>query len=115
MDCKAPCAMAWKVLSIGANRPSDGTRGQCSGLGIAVCLRPGANDFIAVGDEVVPFCVQFLAGLDPPLHAGKSAVAGLAAVTAALAQPKLGKAIGIRPDSRVLVVICEGGHISATA
>jgi len=84
LDCKVPTQLAWDVLET------------------------GATDFVSVGDEVVAPCIELLTALESPLVAGESAVAGLAAVVGAAAQPEIAAALGLNSDSRVAVVICEG-------
>ena len=84
LDCKEPAPLAWRVLA------------------------PGAADFVSIGDECVAPCVQLLEALPAPLHAGKSAVASLGAVVAAAAQPELRARLGLSPDSRVALIVCEG-------
>lgn len=72
-------------------------------------LRIGVNDFVAVGDEVVQPCIDLLASeLSPPLVAGDSAVAGLGVLVAAAEQPELYAALGLSPESRVVIIACEG-------
>ena len=84
LDCKVPTALAWSVLE------------------------SGANDFVAVPDEVVTPCIELLGSLSPePIRAGESAVAGLGALLGACAQPQLASALGIGPSSRVALIVCE--------
>ena len=71
-------------------------------------LASGAHAFVAVGDEVIEPCQALLAGLEPPLPAGESAVAGLGALVAAAAQPGLRADLGLDARSRVVVIVCEG-------
>jgi len=71
----------------------------------------GANDFITLGDDVVGPAMRLLAeGVDedPPIVAGESAVAGLAALLAAGTDPALARSLGIGPQSRVLIIGSEG-------
>ncbi|KAL1495536.1 hypothetical protein AB1Y20_016900 [Prymnesium parvum] len=84
LDCRAPASLAWRVLEV------------------------GANDFVAIGDEVVQPCIDELASLPTPLKAGESAVAGLGVIIAAAAQPELAKGLQIGPNSRLAAIICEG-------
>lgn len=71
-------------------------------------LKSGTNDFVAVPDEVVGPTMRLLAGNSPPVIAGESAVAGLAVLVAAAAQPALKAKLGLDAESRVVVVVCEG-------
>lgn len=84
LDCKVPTSLAWKVLA------------------------QGTNDFVSIPDAAVQPCIALLRALDSPIEAGESAVAGLAAVVAAAAQKELRTSLGIGPESRVAVIICEG-------
>lgn len=70
-----------------------------------------ADDFLTVPDAAVPHAMRLLAdGVDgdPPLVAGESAVAGLAAVIAGRHRPDLARALGLDGDSRVLLFATEG-------
>jgi len=71
-------------------------------------LQTGTDDFVAVPDEVVAPTMRLLANNSPPVVAGESAVAGLAVLLAAAAQPELKARLGLDENSRVVVVICEG-------
>ncbi|MCB9946544.1 MAG: diaminopropionate ammonia-lyase [Rhodospirillaceae bacterium] len=87
LACGAPSRIAWDILA------------------------DGADDFITIPDRVVAPVMRLLAegvGGDPPIVAGESAVAGLAALIRVLAQPDLAAALGLAPDSRVLVLGTEG-------
>ena len=84
LDCKVPTKLAWDVL------------------------QTGATAFVAVDDQVVVPCLDLLNSLDPPLPAGESAVAGLAAVVAAASQSDLRAELALNSDSRVVVIVCEG-------
>lgn len=74
-------------------------------------LEEGADDFMTVTDEAAVDCMRILArGTrgDPSLVAGESAVAGLAALLCAAAQPDLRNALRLTPQSRVLLFGSEG-------
>ena len=75
---------------------------------VAALLASGADDFVSVPDAIVAPCVRLLGGLDPPIAAGESAVAGLGVLVAAAAQPALAKALDLGPAARVAVIVCEG-------
>src|SRR5690606_19233025 len=75
-------------------------------------LEEGADDFMTVTDEAAVDCMRILArGTrgDPSLVAGESAVAGLAALLCAAAQPDLRNALRLTPKSRVLLFGSESG------
>ena len=89
LDCKVPANLAWRVLST------------------------GADDFLSVPDDCIDPCIELLSneelvGPGPIIAAGESAVAGLGALVASAAQPKLGEALGLNRTSRVALVVCEG-------
>ena len=88
LDCRVPASLAWEVL------------------------QTGTNDFAAIGDEAVDPCMAVLRGLEPPLLAGRSGVAGLGLLMAAAANPELRAQLGIDAESRVAVIVCESdvGH-----
>jgi len=87
LSCGDPSALAWEVLEV------------------------GADDFLAVDDALVAPAMRLLAdGVDgdPPLVAGESAVAGLAALLAVAEDTDLRAALGLGADSRVLLIGTEG-------
>lgn len=74
-------------------------------------LETGADDFMTIPDEAARHAMRLLAGGvdgDPPLVAGESAVAGLAGMLGALAGGTAATALGLGPDSRVLLFGSEG-------
>ena len=74
-------------------------------------LRRGAEGFMTLPDASAPLAMRLLAaGLDgdPPLVAGESAVAGLAALICARRRPELADALGLDGESRVLLFSTEG-------
>lgn len=74
-------------------------------------LATGADDFITLGDDSIGPAMRLLAqgaNGDTPIGAGESAVAGLAVLLAAGADPALASAIGIGPESRALIFGSEG-------
>jgi diaminopropionate ammonia-lyase len=74
-------------------------------------LVSGADDFMTLGDDLIPPVMRLLAAAtngDAPIVAGESAVAGLAALLAAGADPALANALGIGPSSGVLIFGSEG-------
>lgn len=74
-------------------------------------LEAGAADFLTVPDEAAVACMRLLAETpfdDTPIAAGESAVAGLAGLLMAAARPDIASALGLGPDSRVLLFGSEG-------
>ncbi|MFA9420202.1 MAG: diaminopropionate ammonia-lyase [Gammaproteobacteria bacterium] len=87
LACGEVSALAWEILSI------------------------GANDFLTVNEEAVPLTMQLLArGFegDPAIEAGESAVAGLAALISAQNNPEYAQALGLDENSRIYVIGTEG-------
>ena len=87
LACGEVSALAWEVLSI------------------------GANDFLTVNEEAVPLSMQLLAhGFDgdPPIEAGESAVAGLAALISLQNNPQQGRELGLDENSRIYILGTEG-------
>ncbi|WP_222948306.1 diaminopropionate ammonia-lyase [Thauera sedimentorum] len=74
-------------------------------------LAAGAADFLTVPDAAAVACMRLLADApfgDQPLAAGESAVAGLAGLLMAAVRPQMAAALGLGPDSRVLLIGSEG-------
>ena len=74
-------------------------------------LWAGADAFLTVPDRAALDLMRLLAAGargDAPVVAGESAVAGLAGALGALQDPALAEALGLGPDSRVLVFGTEG-------
>ncbi len=71
-------------------------------------LALGADDFLTVGEAAVAPTMRLLATGEPPIEAGESAVAGLAALLAARAEPRLWDDLGLSAESRVFVIGTEG-------
>ena len=69
-------------------------------------LARAADVFMAVPDEAAVDCMRLLARQG--IVAGESAVAGLAALLLAAADPAARAALNLRPDSRVLLFSTEG-------
>ncbi len=87
LACGEVSALAWEVLSI------------------------GANDFITVNEESVPATMKLLAhGFDddPAIEAGESAVAGLAALITACNSPEFSQSLELNKSSRVFILGTEG-------
>lgn len=111
LDCKEVSPLAWGVLET------------------------GANDFVAIGDEMIGPCMKLLSHAEKPIISGESAVAGIGVLLAAAKNPKLKvrvafpthngapwgaapqqlmhpltppqAALGLNERSRVAIVICE--------
>jgi diaminopropionate ammonia-lyase len=81
--------------------------GEVSQLGWQI-LEKGASDFLTIDEDLVVPAMQLLAGLDRPVVAGESGVAGLAALIAVSKQPALFKSLNLNADSDVLVLGTEG-------
>jgi diaminopropionate ammonia-lyase len=71
-------------------------------------LERGAFAFMSVSDESAVECMKLLAHQTPPIVAGESAVAGLAALLLAMQEPYARAALGLGADSRVLLFGTEG-------
>lgn len=71
-------------------------------------LERGAYAFISLPDESAVDCMKLLAKRSPPVVAGESAVAGLAGLLLAAQEPYARAALGLGPDSRVLLFGTEG-------
>jgi diaminopropionate ammonia-lyase len=87
LACGEVSALAWEVLSI------------------------GANDFMTINEESVPLTMKLLAqgfNGDPAIEAGESAVAGLAALITACNSPQDAQRLGLNDSSRVYILGTEG-------
>jgi len=71
-------------------------------------LERSAFGFTAVPDEAAIACMKLLAARTPPVVAGESAVAGLAALLLAAREPFARSALALEADSRVLLFGTEG-------
>ena len=87
LSCGEPSQIAWQVISA------------------------LATDFMTIADDSVGPCMRLLArptGSDPAIVAGESAVAGLAALIGAVADPAVSSAINLNESSKVLLFGTEG-------
>jgi len=90
LACRAPSRLAWPVL------------------------HRGAHAFMAVTEEACFATMRILAAGergepgDPAVVPGPSGAAGLAGLLSATRRPEAREALGLGPDSRVLVVGTEG-------
>ena len=71
-------------------------------------LERGAFAFVSVPDESAVACMKALAARTPPVVAGESAVAGLAALLLCAGEPFARTALGLDGSSRVLLFGTEG-------
>lgn len=81
--------------------------GEPSSLALPVLLA-GARDFVSIDDSVVAPAMTILHNNKPPIVAGESAVAGLALLLMAGAQPKLYRHLGLSAKAKVLLFGTEG-------
>jgi diaminopropionate ammonia-lyase len=73
-------------------------------------LAATVDHYVAIGDEAAVKAMRLLASpdSDPPLVVGETGGAGLGALLAALENPPAAEALGLGPDSRILLVLTEG-------
>jgi diaminopropionate ammonia-lyase len=71
-------------------------------------LKPGADDFMTVGEDAVAACMRLLADDELTIEAGESAVAGLAAAIAAREDTEMAARLDLNADSLVFVIGTEG-------
>ena len=71
-------------------------------------LQPGVDDFLTISEDAVAPCMQLLARGVPPIEAGESAVAGLAAAIVAREDATLAAKLGLDASSRIFVIGTEG-------
>ncbi|WP_120632265.1 diaminopropionate ammonia-lyase [Ruegeria sp. EL01] len=87
LSCGEPSGLAWEILS------------------------EEATDYLTIPEALVAPAVRLLAkprGNDTAIEAGESAVAGLAALIAAMADTSLAEKLGLESTSRVLLIGSEG-------
>ncbi len=87
LSCGEPSGLAWEILS------------------------EEATDYLTIPEALVAPTVRLLArpsGDDAPIEAGESAVAGLAALIAAMSDADLAAKLGLGDTSRVLLIGSEG-------
>ncbi len=71
-------------------------------------LEHAGDAFMTIPDQGAIDAMRLLAARQPPVVAGESAVAGLAGLRAVAADPAARAALGLGPDSRVLLFGSEG-------
>lgn len=84
--------------------------GEVSALAWQV-LETGANDFMTINEEAVPATMKLLAegfNGDPPIEAGESAVAGLAALITACGDSAMKQQLGLDETSKIYILGTEG-------
>lgn len=87
LACGEVSALAWKILKV------------------------GVDDFLTLNEQAVPNTMRLLAGGfegDPPIEAGESAVAGLAALISARNSPEISEQLALNESSRVFILGTEG-------
>lgn len=81
--------------------------GEISALAWSI-LKTGADDVLAIGDGWVPEAMRLLARNEPPVVAGETGCAGIAALLALSEASVLKHTLRLSPDSCVLVINSEG-------
>ena len=71
-------------------------------------LKPGADDFMTLGEAAVAPCMRLLAANNPSIEAGESAVAGLGAAIVARQDPDMAAQLGLDQSSLIFVIGTEG-------
>ena len=112
-DCLYQSALAGKPVAVGGDLDTVMAGLACGEVSLLAweLLHPGAFAFMVVPDDAALDVMRRLAtsdGGDPPIVAGESAVAGVAACMAAALDPAMAAALGLGPDSRVLFFASEG-------
>ena len=71
-------------------------------------LDKGADDFVTISDQSIPSMMRLLSNNNPPIEAGESSVAGIAALIEITKNHKIAEKIGINSESVVLLFGTEG-------
>jgi diaminopropionate ammonia-lyase len=71
-------------------------------------LERGADDFVTISDQPIPLLMRLLADNNPPIEAGESSVAGLAALIEITKSPEIAEKIGLNSESIILLFGTEG-------
>ena len=71
-------------------------------------LSSGANDFMTISEDAVASCMRLLANGEASIEAGESAVAGIAAMIAAIEDNQMAQTLGLDQTSRIFVIGTEG-------
>lgn len=109
-DCLLASAEAGKPVTVPGDLDTLMAGLACGEPSLLACqeLERGAFAFISLPDESAVECMKLLAKRSPPVVAGESAVAGLAGLLLAAQEPYARAALGLGPDSRVLLFGTEG-------
>ena len=84
LSCGEPSLLGWKILD------------------------KGADDFVTISDQSIPSMMRLLSNNNPPIEAGESSVAGIAALIEITKNHKIAEKIGINSESVVLLFGTEG-------
>jgi len=84
LSCGEPSLLGWKILE------------------------KGADDFVTISDQSIPTMMRLLSNQNPPIEAGESSVAGLAALIDITENDEIAKKIGINSESVILLFGTEG-------
>ena len=84
LSCGEPSLLGWKILE------------------------KGADDFVTISDQSIPSMMRLLSNHNPPIEAGESSVAGLAALIEITENNEIAKKIGINSESIILLFGTEG-------
>ena len=84
LSCGEPSLLGWEILSI------------------------GTDDFVAISDQLIPPTMRMLANNNPPIEAGESSVAGLAALIEIMKTQDIATKLKLNSDSIVLLFGTEG-------
>jgi len=84
LSCGEPSLLGWEILSI------------------------GTDDFVAISDQLIPSTMRMLANNNPPIEAGESSVAGLAALMEIMKATDIAKKLKLDSQSIILLFGTEG-------
>ena len=84
LSCGEPSLLGWKILD------------------------KGADDFVTISDQSIPSMMRLLSNNNPPIEAGESSVAGIAALIEITKNHEIAEKIGINSESVVLLFGTEG-------
>ena len=84
LSCGEPSLLGWKILE------------------------KGADDFVTISDQSIPSMMRLLSNNNPPIEAGESSVAGIAALIEITKNHEIAEKIGINSESVVLLFGTEG-------
>ena len=84
LSCGEPSMLAWEILY------------------------EGTDDFFTISDQSIPSTMRLLANNNPPIEAGESSVASLAALIEIMKDHEIAEKIGLDSDSTILLFGTEG-------